>query len=430
MNFSLALWEQFSIAMNFPSSSDLAKRRVFFVNRFYAPDLSATSQILTDIAEALAFSGSDVHVVASNMTYDTGRKLNGAETLNGVNVHRIWSTKFGRDNTLGRALDYITFYFSASMFLFRALKKSDIVVVKTDPPMLSVPIGLVTRWRRAFLVNWLQDVFPEIALRLGMSHSINTLTEPLRRLRNRSLKVAKANVVIGRRMAERVADLGISTDSIHIINNFVDDAKIIRSNGHSPRLREEWGYKTTDFIVGYSGNLGRAHDLDTVLEAARALRDHRQIKFLFIGGGFLLERLTQEIEKQNLNNIQHRPYQPRTKLPESMALPNLHWASLRPDLEGLIVPSKLYGIAAAGRPLLMVGDEKGEIGSLVTTHRFGECVWPGEALEAKRSIESFFEDPGKTERYGQNARNFIDSFGSKRQAVDRWAQIVKKLQSV
>jgi len=146
-----------------------SNRKLIFVNRFFFPDHSATSQMVSDLAFALAAAGFDVQVVTSRLRYDDpAAELPGREAIAGVQVHRVRTTRFGRHLLPGRALDYLTFYLSAAWRLFRLLRRGDVVVAKTDPPLISVPVGWVAGLRGARLVNWLQDLFPEVAAALGI----------------------------------------------------------------------------------------------------------------------------------------------------------------------------------------------------------------------------------------------------------------------
>lgn len=401
--------------------------KVLFVNRFYAPDLSATSQILTDVATGLASRGHHVIVYASRMSYDARTTYIPKETLHGVQIHRIWSTKFGRKSTAGRAVDYFTFYVSIVLTLLFSLSRNDILIAKTDPPILSVPLGVVTRVRRAKLVNWLQDIFPEVALELGMGAPDGLLFKLLKKLRNLSLRRADVNVAIGHRMSKVINSLGVQPDRICVIENFVDDEAIVHSVDHSLELRSKWGFSDSDFIVGYSGNLGRAHDIETILAAAERLRDAEHIKFVFIGSGHKHEHLVRQIANRKLTNIFLKPYQPRSQLQQSLALPNLHWASLTPSLEGYIVPSKLYGIAAAGRPLLMIGTPDGEIGQILKQYLFGKCIPPGQGEDVAAFILWAQSDPETMAMMGERARAFIDHRASKSRAMERWDELVQRL---
>lgn len=402
--------------------------RVFFINRYFYPDISATSQMLTDIAFGLAAHGQSVTVITSRQTYeDPGARLVAADTVNGVRIVRIATTRFGRSFLPGRALDYLSFYVSAFAATLRLARPGDIVVSKTDPPLLGTVTGWAAKLRRARPVNWLQDIYPEVAQRLGVSWLGSALAAPIRSLRNRSVRRADCNVVIGERMAQTVKAFGAEPSQIRLIQNFCNDAAIQPLAKAENPLRREWGFTEDDFVVGYSGNLGRAHDLDTLLGAAERLAGERDVHFLFIGGGHLRGKLEAEAKARHLSNITTLPYQPRERLSLSLTVPDMHWASLVPSLEGLILPSKLYGIAAAGRPLLMVGDPEGDIGRLVSRHAFGACVRPGDAEAFAGHILSWKNSRETRETMGGNARAFIDQHASRAKAVDAWNVLLREL---
>src|SRR5450759_1791277 len=180
--------------------------RVIFLNRYFYPDHSATSQILSDLAFFLAGNGHEVCVVTSCQRYDDpAANLPLRARIDGVEVQRVRTTRFGRDNLVGRAADYATFYLAAGWRLWRIARAGDVIVAKTDPPLISVVAAIVARWRGARLVNWVQDVFPEVAEALGVRALAGPQAGLLRRLRNGAFRSAAANVVLGERMAAVVA---------------------------------------------------------------------------------------------------------------------------------------------------------------------------------------------------------------------------------
>ena len=183
-----------------------------------------------------------------------------------------------------RALDYLSFYFAASARLLGIVRAGDVVVAMTDPPLVSVPAGWVARLRGARLVNWLQDLFPEVATNLGMAWAGGPGGRLFRWLHDGSLRHAAANVVLGRRMHQRVVALGIEPSKIAQIPNWAD-GKVLRPADRAINpLRAKWRIGG-EFVVGYSGNMGRAHEFQTVLDAADGLRAQTDIAFLFVGGG-------------------------------------------------------------------------------------------------------------------------------------------------
>lgn len=399
--------------------------KIVFVNRFYAPDDSATSQMLADLAAALAATGSEVHVVTSRLRHDApSASLAPRERIDGVDVHRVWSTAFGRAGTAGRALDYLTFCASASLRLWQLARRNDVVVAKTDPPLISVPAAWVARLRGARLVNWLQDVFPEVAAELGVPLARGPAGWLLRWLRDGSLRHAAANVVVGQRMRERVSALGVDPARVAVIANWADGSRLRPVDRESNPLRAEWGLRDK-FVVGYSGNMGRAHEFQTVLDAAAALRGRADIAFLFVGGGAQRAMLAAAAAEQSLPALLLKPLQLRESLERSLGAADVHLVSLLPALEGLVVPSKFYGIAAAGRPTLFVGDPDGEIGAAVRAADCGYAVRRGDVAALVAAIEGLRSDPALRERMGHNARRSFEAYWDKPLAIAKWGTLLE-----
>ena len=393
--------------------------RIVFVNRFFYPDHSATSQMLTDLAFHLAEQSHQVTVIAGRQLYgNPGDALPASERVRGVKIHRVWSTRFGRARLLGRALDYFTFYLSAAAALLRHLHSGDLVVAKTDPPLISVVAAGASALTGARLINWTQDLFPEVASALDVA-GVNVVERGLKGLRNRACLMAEWNVVIGERMADRLRREGIPADSIRVIHNWAD-ARAVRPIPHGDNpLRRQWNLEGK-FVIGYSGNLGRAHEFETIVQAAERLSCRPSIRFLFIGDGAQLALLQEEVERRGLLNVIFRPYQPRERLAYSLSVSDLHVVSLRPGLEGLIVPSKFYGIAAAGRPVLFLGSADGEIAQILQQHRCGFCVGIGELEQTVSHIERLANDEVECRRLGKAARTALETYYEKHTAFKAW----------
>jgi glycosyltransferase involved in cell wall biosynthesis len=344
--------------------------RLVFVNRYYAPDQSATAQLLTDLAGHLERSGQSVHIVTSRLLYDDATaRLPARDELDGVTVWRVWTSRFGRANLFGRAFDYLTFYLSAMWRLLWLVRRGDTVIAKTDPPLISIVAAVVCWIKGARLINWLQDLFPEVAEALGVGLAKGPLGRLLRRLRNWSLKRAETNVVLGELMKERLLANGIPEHRIAVIHNWVVGELEPVARADNPLVRE-WGLGGK-FVVGYSGNLGRAHNYQAMLGAIEKLQHRSDLVFLFIGGGAGMDVLKHEVGARGLQNVLFKPYQPLERLSQSLSVADIHLITLEPALEGLIVPSKFYGVMAVGRPICYIGDRNGEIARLIDRYRLG-----------------------------------------------------------
>jgi len=403
-------------------------QRLVFVNRFFYPDPSATSQILSGLAFAMAERGFDIHVIASRRLRAGHASAPPAnETVRGVSVHRTAIPDLAQLGLAGRAIEYAAYYPGAAVALLYHVRRGDIVVAKTDPPMIAIIADLVARIRGAKLVNWLQDLYPEVAIRLGVPLVRGQIGVVLLKIRDAILKNAAANVAIGELMAEIIAARGVARDKIHVIPNWTDDEAIAPIPAAQNPLRVCLGLENA-FVVGYSGNLGRVHEFETVLGAAVLLRREKHLVFVVIGRGVHVDALRERVHAQGLDNcFKFLPLQSRASLKYSLSLPDVHWLSLRPEFEGLIVPSKFYGIAAAGRPVISITARDGEIGRLVTNAYCGVVIEPGLSTELASSIMLLRNDRTTREAMGKNARALIDARFSARRAVATWSELFENL---
>jgi len=410
---------------------------LIFLNRYFYPDHAATSQILADLAFTLAKQGRPITVITSRQRYDAPTvRLPACDVVDGVKIVRVWTSRFGRDMLLGRAIDYATFYCAAAWALWRIARRGDVVVAMTDPPMLSIVAAPICKLRRATLVNWLQDIFPEVAeaLELAKARLAGWGFALLRRLRDLSLKSAAMNVAVGARMADRLAASDVPHDRICVIPNWADGA-LIRSIPHTENpLRREWELGDA-FVIGYSGNLGRAHEFETILGAIAALEQRPdaatagipRLLWLFIGGGAQREAMQREAERRRLKSVRFQPYQPRENLAKSLSAADVHLVSLRSELEGLVVPSKFYGIAAAGRSTVFIGDPGGEIATVIDAHACGVTVPMGDSSSLARIVTELAINRELCRTMGDRARAALLANYDLSVGVGKWAGLIDQL---
>ena len=398
--------------------------KLIFLNRYFHPDISATSQLLSSLSFRLAAEGAKVHVITSRQCYDDpSAGLPEAEVLRGVHVHRVLTSRFGRASLPGRASDYASFYLTATLKLAGILRPGDVVIAMTDPPIISFPAVLAAMLRKARLVNWLQDVFPEVAERAGMRLACSATLA--RGLRNFSLHNASVNVVLGERMRKEVEAVS-GAAKVRVIHNWADGTQIVPIAAGENPVREAWGL-AGKFVVAYSGNMGRAHDFESILEAASALRNHPGIAFVFVGGGHRHQLVLDGARTRKLSNVAFHPYQPPERLAGSLCAGDLHLVILIPAMEGLIVPSKIYGILAAGRPAINVGDPEGEVARILESANAGFTVPMGNATLLAQRVLELASNPALCEELGRNARGAFDAFYSEKVAFERWKKLLLDL---
>jgi colanic acid biosynthesis glycosyl transferase WcaI len=396
--------------------------RIVFFNRFFYPDTSATSQIVSDLAFHLAAQGDEVHAVTSFNAPDQALM----EVVGGVHIHRVAPAATGPHTLLQRARAYLAYFRGARKLARRLIAAGDVAIVMTDPPMLSAAVGSIVRARGGKLVVWLQDVFPEIAREYGIAGMRGPLGSLVMARRNKSLALADRVVAIGDRMADRVAPLLVSRDRLAVIHNWADgDAIRPIDNARNP-LRESWSLERM-FVVGYSGNLGRVHEFDTLVDAANILRDERDVRFLVIGRGPRLAYVKQRVSSAGLTNFVFQDHQRRESLGESLAASDVHISVLQPRFEGLVHPSKLYGIMAAGRPTIFIGDIKGETASILEQCKCGLSVAAGDAQALSRAILSLRDDAALRACMGGSARAGFDRLYTRHAAFSRWTDLVSAL---
>ena len=223
----------------------------------------------------------------------------------------------------------------------------------------------------------------------------------LRAVRNASLRGAEMNVVLSRAMAARLAASGVPRPRLTVIPNWADGERIRPlAPRHNP-LRAAWGLGDR-FVVGYSGNLGCAHAVEPLLELIALLADEPGLAFLFIGAGAGYRPLRAALAARGLENVVFRPYQDQALLPQSLTVPDVHLVTLRPEWEGLVVPSKLYGALAAGRPVVFIGDPEGDVARIVRDGP-GLVARPDAMPALAAELRALRRDPARLARMGAAA---------------------------
>ncbi len=380
------------------------KSRVIFVHSLFYPDYSAGSQMLSDLSFYIAGKGMRVSVITSRQMYDGNSVLLSTyEEINKVKIYRVWSTNYGRRLFFGRIIDYLTLEISLVIKLFTMIRKDTIVVLMTDPPLLSVIAFPIVAFKGGKIVNWLQDLFPEVAVGAGVIKISSLTNKVITKLRNISLNNSEKNVAIGYHMYDYLIRIGVDPGRVLRIPNWADGRAIKPLPRNNNPIRLKWGLKDK-FVIGYSGNLGQAHDVSTFLSVIEQLQYDTDICFLFIGGGIGMRKLEEYVKEKQLNNVMFQPYQPRNLLHLTLNVADVHWVTLNPRMEGYIVPSKIYGILSAGRPIIFLGDKDGELLREIRKMGCGVGVEIGDDEKLVEVIKTFSKDNKTIQEMGQRGR--------------------------
>lgn len=401
--------------------------RLIILNQFFYPDHSATSQLMADLAESLVERGFEVTALAGRGRYNGGAGLPARENYRGVRIERAWATGFGKGSVVGRLADYLSFYLGAASRLL-SLPRHDVVMALTTPPLIGLLALFVCRMKGMKLVALVQDIYPDVGVALGTFREGSLVTRLLDYLNGTILSRADRVIVLGDCMRERVAArLGGEREAlVDVIHNWADGEKIRPlAEGERNVFAEEHGL-CGRFVVQFSGNLGRVNDFDTPLEAARILRDRDDVLFLFIGDGTRRDELREHVRRNALGNVRFLPYQPRETLLYSLAAGSAHLVTLAPGLAGLSVPSKTYGILAAGRPVLFVGDPRSDVARLVAEHRCGEVIPSGDSARLAAVVSAWADDAATVARMGRAARELFLHRFDRPHAVEAYAESLFK----
>ncbi len=392
------------------------------INQFYAPHQSATAQLLTELAEGLVRRGHQVTVVASGERY-------GRESLNGVTIERVRATRLGKRSLFHRAADYASFYAGCAATLLRLRRVGlpiDAYLVLTTPPLIAAAPQLVSLGRRTPVVTLVQDLYPDVAVALGAIKPNSIVQRTWEQATRLSLAYSTRVVALSNAMAGHIVAHGVPPDRIDVIPNWaLSELEAPPRPTLGGRARLEYGLGER-FVVMYSGNLGAGHSFDTVLAAARRLRERSDIVFAIVGEGMRKAEVEQTVKNEGLDNVKLFPLAARSDLAESLAAGDLHLVTMRDGLEGLIVPSKFYGVLAAARPTLFIGPRGDGIAQTLNEVKCGVARENGDVDGVVQTIESLVSDRDKTRRMGELGRKHLETRLSRETAVDSYERTLMR----
>jgi len=402
------------------SSSDPPKPRLLVLNQYYWPGVEATAHLLTELCEALT-EDFEVTVVTGRLR---GREHDpDYEQANGVEVIRLHSTAYDRASLRGRAANYVTYLARAFRHGLRS-PRPDIVLCMTDPPIVGNVALVVARRFRVPLVVVSQDVFPEIAVQLQRLRN-PALVRVLGVLTSYYLRRADRVVAIGTKMKERLEAKGTSSSRIRVIPNWVDTAALAPAPRDNPWAREHG--LAGRFVVMHSGNIGHAQDLDTLILSTTYLRDLHELAVVLIGFGVRHADYVAQAQRLEADAVSFLEYQPREVLSHSLSSADVHFVGLARGLSGYVVPSRLYGILAVGRPVIAAAEDDSETAEVVRRAGCGIVLPPGRPDLLASTIRELAAGEHDLEEMGKRGRAYVEAEADREIAIGRYRRLLAEL---
>lgn len=404
------------------------KKGLIILSQYFYPDLSSTSQLLTELAEDLNEYGYHIKVYTVKPSYLKSKiETKKEEIYKGIDICRVGATRFNKNNIFGRLINFFSYVFLVFSKLLFQKDKYPLLIV-SNPPFLSM-IGLLFRKiRKQKYIYLIYDIYPEIAVKMGYLKEKNIIVKLWDKINYQVLINAEKAIVLGEYMAEKIKKKYqlFEDHKIKIIHNWADEHFII------PIKKEEnWFVKKYNledkFIILFSGNIGLLQDLSTVMNAAEKLKVYKDILFLFIGEGGSLNKLRTIVSQKKLYNVKFLSYQPKEKFPYSLNASDISIIALEKGVEGLAVPCKTYGILASGRAVLGLVGKNCEVADVIKNAECGFRVDQGDVDGLVEKIKYIYENPEILKIMGENSRKYFEKHFTRSQMTSKYYKILENM---
>ncbi len=405
--------------------------RILLLTLYFKPDIAANAVIMTELAEYLAKLGHHLTVVTSMPHYDRNRvwpeyrgKLYVREVFNDLDVRRVYlCVPRRKESLLGRVLNYATFN-TLSVIVGALTGQYDVVLTPSPPLTNGLTAYFLSRLRGVPYVYNVQDLYPDVAIRLRL------LTNPravafFRWMERFVYRKAAGISVISEGFRRNLLSKGVPTNKLHVIPNFVDPSWV-QPLARQNRFSRQHGLDEC-FVVLFAGNIGFSQGLEQILEVATLLADYSDILFFIVGDGAGKGALLQRAEAMKLTNVRFLPFRPHRDVPEMYASSDVCLVPLRKWVSNDSVPSKVYTIMAAGKPLIAAVDTGSDTWMLVEQAQCGLCVEPEHPQVLAQAIRTLYADSVLRERLGRNGREHAVQYYTPQVVAQQYHELLTSL---
>ncbi len=398
--------------------------KFFLISQVFYPDEVSTASLFTNLCSYLSKRGVQVEVWAAQPSYTLSIKQPGKIIYEGIHIKYLPSTHFHKSNTPGRVLNILTFMISSVLKLLFAKDKSP-VFTHTTPPSLGLIISIICILKKRKFVYIMLDIFPEGLIRLGKIKDRNIFVTLWKKSFINSLRRSHKIIVLGRDMLNYIQKISPeSIDKIEYIPHWQDDSLIyptaFEHNQFFKKLNLN-GY----FVVQYSGNMGLWNDMESIGRAISLKQEG--VFYVMIGDGIRKKELQNIILSNNISNITFLPFQPTRNLSEVLTSCHVALVSLRKGMEGMAVPSKIYGILAAGIPVIALVPEESEISYIIKEEKCGIVVNPDDHEGMNNAIKKLKSDILLRQKLGKNGRLAFESKYTTKVITEKYLALIKEL---
>jgi glycosyltransferase involved in cell wall biosynthesis len=404
-------------------------KKVWIISEVYYPDEQGGGHFMTKLAEGLAHIYS-VHVICGFSRSDNDQPgLLKNEMHNNVHIERCYSTKFDKKRLLLRLINFVTVSISIFIKSLSNISNGDLVIVVTTPPSLPFVIAIVCKLVRAKCILRIEDIYPETLIATGITGSHSIVARFLSFLNKWLYNSVDQITVLGRDMERLVIEkLGRNSreNYVTIIPNWADLDLITPGIKSSSPLINELGL-INKFVVQCSGNMGRAQGIENIFRAAELLQDRLGIHFLFIGTGVKREWMKKTVQDKHLKNITILGQQPRIDQPNFLNACDIAIVSLISGMKGAAVPSRLYNIMAAGKPVIAITEEDSEVSLVIKEEQIGWVAPPDEPEKLVDIILEAYSNPEQLKHWGLRARLIAENKYTYSKGIESYHKVIENL---
>jgi len=399
--------------------------QVSIINQFYPPDYAATGQLIEELATQLTHQNIKIQIITGQPGYHHSDFALHRETNQLISIRRSRTSRLWPINWMGaRAINSLIFSLISGVRLLKPSYRGDVILLTTEPPFLGILGYLAKKFFNSPYVCLIYDLYPDVAVQLNVLSDNHWLTKIWNWINYQIWKNAQQIIVLSPNMKQHILkkcpDIA---NQVTVIHNWANPNQIVpKPKSENPFAIQH--HLVESFTVLYSGNMGRAHDFDTIMAAAWELRNE-PIKFVFIGRGAKFNDCYHTIINQwQLTNCLFLPFQKKNNLSNSLTACDLALVTVSQNMEQLVAPSKLYGILAAGRPVAAICPDHCYLSQLLQEAYCGKSFTNGDSLCLANYIRFLAANPKKVQAMGKSARNYLENHFTPEHIAKQYANVL------